>query len=264
MINKYAFYLVILLAAVFSFSCSGAKENTVELKQIPVKEIKDRVNKKFNLIESLEASGSISFDSPDESGSGSIDVKIKKPDTVYVNIEGPFGISVASALITRNNFSYYNAQENVAITGPTTENNINAILRIKVSFDELINSFAGSFYFTEDASDSIDAVSEENTYVLQTQSNAMKQRYMIEPVDYTINTYKVTDKGGNSLLEVNYLKFSKEFISGTMIDFPNQIEIKKPDKKQTVWIYYDTKTINKRNMHFKMKIPKSAKQVKWE
>lgn len=36
----------------------------------------------------MEASGNIAFDFPEQSGQGWIEVKIKKPDTVYVKIQG--------------------------------------------------------------------------------------------------------------------------------------------------------------------------------
>jgi outer membrane lipoprotein-sorting protein len=264
MIKRFIIFSIISFTAIFLSSCTGAKDDSIELKQIPIKEIKERVNQNFELIESLEASGSISFDSPEMSSSGSIDVKIRKPDTVYVNIEGPFGISVASALITRKDFIYYNAQENVSITGQTTENNIDAILRIKISFDELINSFSGSFYFLQDTADSIDAVSEDNTYVLQSVNNIITKRYFIEPASFTLNKYKVSNAQGSTLLEVSYSKYNKESVSGIVINFPNQIVINKPDKKQTVWLDYDSKTINKKDIRFKIKVPKSAKLIKWE
>jgi hypothetical protein len=264
MTNRFTIYLIISLAIISFYSCTGAKETTVDLKQVPVKEIKDRLNLSFSLIQSLEASGSISFDSPDMSSSGSIDIRIKKPDTVYLKIEGPFGISIASALITRTDFTYYNAQENKAITGPTTENNIDAILRIKISFDELINSFSGSFYFAEGPNDSLNAGAEDNAYVLQGTGDQMTKRYLIEPVSFSLNKYNVYDQQGTTLLEVSYSKYSTETVSGSEINFPNQVVIRKPDKKQTVWLDYDNKIINKKDITFKIKIPKSAKLIKWE
>ena len=39
--------------------------------------------------------------------------------------------------------------------------------------------------------------------------------------------------------------------------------IKNPQKSQSVYIEYINKEINKKNISFKMKIPKSAKVIKW-
>lgn len=256
--------LILLLTAFILSSCTASQPEEKELQKIPIKEIKEKVNKISHAIETLEASGSISIDSPEMSSSGSIEIKIKKPDTVYVKIEGPFGIDIAVALITRSDFTYYNVQENKVFTGPSTDINIGAILRIKVSFDELINSFSGSFHFEDELTDSTEAGSENNSYVLQVNKPLYKQKYYVEPNNYFINRYSVLDAGNKPLLEVNYTNFKPEKVNGMNINFPDNITINKPENKQTVWLQYETKEINKKNLTFKMKVPKSAKVIKWD
>jgi hypothetical protein len=102
-----ALLIIISSASLLFYSCSAQKSGNLD--PVSVKELKTRVNENSKVIESLEASGNISFDSPENSGSGWLELRIKKPDTVFVKIEGPFGISIANALITRNEFMYYNA-----------------------------------------------------------------------------------------------------------------------------------------------------------
>lgn len=257
---KITLPVTILLAVIF-ISCTGAKG---ELERIPVREIKQRVNQNSVLIETMEASGNISFDSPEQSGTGWIEVKIKKPDTVYVKIEGPFGISIANALITRHNFIYYNAQENKAILGPSTEENIGAILRIKVSFDELINGFTAGFNFDDNPDDSNGAASENNLYVIQQDKSNGKQKYFVEPARYTIERYNYVDNNNKSLVEVNYSNYQEETFAGKNVYVPATIKIKNPPSKQSVYVDYVNKEINKKDLTFIIKIPKSAKVIKWE
>lgn len=205
----------------------------------------------------------ISFDSPDNSGTGDIEIKIKKPDSVYVKIEGPFGISIAAALITRQDFIYYNVQENKVFTGPSSELNIGAILRIKVSFDELINSFTGSFRFQDESLDSTEAQSENSLYVIQVNNSKGIEKYFIEPVKYTIQQYSMLDKADKPTLEVGYSNYSSETLNGKELNFPNKIIIKNPEKQQSVFLDYETKEINKTDIVFRMKVPKSAKVIRW-
>jgi outer membrane lipoprotein-sorting protein len=254
LIYLFPFVLVTL------YACTASQN---EPEKIPIKEIKDIVNERFKKIESLEAEGSIAFDSPEMSNSGYIEIRLKKPDSIYVKIEGPFGIDIAAARITRTDFVYYNVQENKVIMGPTTNINIGAILRIKVSFDELINSFSGSFYFPDEGNDSTDAAEEDNSYVLMVKKDYGKKKYLIEPKTYNISNYSVYDNNKKRLLEVNYSKFETESTAAGDVNFPNQITINKPDAKQTVWLNYDSKEINKKYMSFKIKYPKSAKVVVW-
>ena len=260
--KKTALFLCICLSVIF-WACSASQDNE-KLNRIPVKDIKHKINENSKLIETLEASGNISFDSPENSGTGWMVVRIKKPDSVYVIIEGPFGISIANALITRKNFIYYNAQENKAITGPTNAINIGAILKIKVSFDDLINSFTGGFHFNDESADSTDADSENSCYVLQVSGTADKGKYYVEPEKFTIQKYNLIDVNNTTKMEVNYSDYIIETASGSNVMFPNKIVIKNPEKKQTVYIDYSSRDINKTDLKFTIKIPKSAKIITWD
>lgn len=249
------------LAAMYSCTSSQGNENP---QKIPIKSIKEKVNSNSSVIETLEASGLISFDSPDNSGTGNIEIKIKKPDSVYVKIEGPFGISIAAALITRSNFIYYNIQENKVILGPTTDLNIGAILRIKVTFDELINSFSGSFRFNDESTDSTEAESENSMYVLKVSSSKGLEKYLIEPNNFSIREYKMFGSDSKSKIEVGYSNYTTEPAGGKMMNFPNKIVIKNVEKQQQVFLDYDSKEINKKDIRIRLSYPKSAKVIKWD
>lgn len=194
---------VFAVPVMFITGCTGSQGDD-GLNKIPVKDIKQRVNNNSSLIETLEASGNISFDSPEQSGSGWLEIRIRKPDSVYVKIEGPFGISIANALITRTDFIYYNVQENKVITGPSSDINIGAILRIKVSFDELINGFTGGFSFPEAENDTTGADSENSMYVIKMNTDGVTQKYLIEPAKYTVQKYNSYDSHNKTIVEVNY------------------------------------------------------------
>lgn len=255
--------LIILASGLLVFySCTGSK-GSGELQPLSVKEIKNRVNKNSSVIETLEASGNIAFDSPENSGSGWLELKIKKPDTVYVKIEGPFGISIASALITRNDFIYYNVQENKVIMGPSTDINIGAVLRIKVSFDQLINGFTGSFSMNDSDTDSNYAESENDFYLIKNDISAGTEKYYIEPNVIRISRYSLVNNSNNPLVEVDYSGYQEETVAASKMFFPSNVKIKNPGKSQTLYVEYINKEINKSNLTFKMKIPKSAKVIKW-
>lgn len=249
----------LLLAGMTISSCTASKEEAKELVNIPVKELKQKLNQNAGMIETLEADGTISFDSPEMSNSGSFELRIKKPDSLFVKIEGPFGIDIAAALITRNDFMYYNAQENRAFTGPTTDLNIGAILKVKANFDELMNGFTGSFSFSESDEDDINALSENALYMIEFLREGKREKYLVEPEKYAINTFKKSDHVNRTLLEINYSGYNTK----DSINFPDNVKIVNPEKKQTVWIQYESRSINKKNLSFKLKIPKSAKVTKW-
>jgi hypothetical protein len=259
--KKYTIFCFFIIIIILS-SCTGSKAPGEEPDQIPVNQIKERVNHNSNLIKSLEASGSIAFDSPEMSGQGSIDIKIKKPDSVFIEIDGPFGISIVKASIARDSFVYYNVQDNRVIRGPSTEINIGAIMRIKLSFDELINSFSGSFLFPMDENDSMLSRTEQNYYLLFSGTEERITKYYIEPSTFLISKYMIVSNG-ETVLDVEYSKYEHEQVFGMDIYFPNQINISRPDTKQKMWLSYSSKEINKENLSFRLKVPKSAKETQW-
>lgn len=250
-----------LFVSFFIAACSGSGGNDAD--KIPVKEIKEKVNSNSVVIETMEASGNIAFDSPEQSGQGWIEVRIKKPDSVFVKIDGPFGISIAQALITRTDFIYYNVQENKAITGPTTDINIGAVLRIKVTFDELLSGFSGGFLLNNDPNDSNYAESENGFYTISTPEGSGSMKYFIDPVLYTVYRYNKLDKNKKTIVEVNYNNYFEELASGKRFYFPANIRINNPEKKQSIWVDYQNKNFNKTDLKFKVKIPKSAKIINW-
>jgi hypothetical protein len=262
-ISKFKALVLVSFISAFVFNaCSGSSGS--DLDPVPVKDIKDRVNRNSMLIETMEASGNIAFDSPEQSGQGWIEVKIKKPDSVFVRIEGPFGISIAQALITRYDFIYYNVQENKAILGPTTDINIGAVLRIKVSFDELLSGFSGGFIFENSSIDSVTADSEKGLYTIKTNSTPGIQKYYIDPSIYTVNKYNSFDGNNKTVVEVDYSNYFEENASGNTVYFPSSIKIRNPEKKQSVYVDYVNKSFNKQDLKFTIKIPKSAKVTKWD
>jgi hypothetical protein len=260
---KKVLLVIISLTFVILCSCTGSQNTGVELDPVSVKQLKSILNKNSSAIETLEASGNISFDSPDNSGSGWLELRIKKPDTVLVKIEGPFGISIANALITRTDFIYYNVQDNKVISGPSSDINIGAILRIKVSFDDLINGFTGSFVLGENENDTLYADVEKNKYLIKNSKNDAVEKFYIEPVMFRLQRYNVVSSFNESLVEVDYSDYHEEMVSASRVFFPNNVKIRNPQKSQSVYIEYINKEINKKDLSFKMKIPKSAKVIKW-
>ena len=89
---------------------------------------------------------------------------------------------------------------------------------------------------------------------------AGSSKYLIEPNLFFINEYSVFDISNKKVLDVSYPKYS----SLNSIYMPEQLVIKKPDKKQTIWINYGARDLNKKEMNFKVKLPKSAKVIKWD
>lgn len=262
-VNLLKIYFLILISFYF-YSCSASTHesgnaNTTKIDWT-IEETKQRINNNSLKLKSFDAEGDISMNTPDMNNSGSLSVSINKPDSIFIKIEGPFGISVANMLITRTNFIYYNAMENIVYKGASNASNLSAILNFKINFDDLINSFSGSLVFEDTTAANTTIGMDGNDIVLTVSDsiNNVMKKYWVDMNNFYINKYKMFNTKG-TIFEVeysNYNSFSDKF-------FPEKISISKPKDKQYVWLNYSDKNLNTKYLNYKLKIPKSAREINW-
>ena len=259
-INSILTCTILFCLSIHIHSCVSSKNN-IDV-DITIEELKQRVNINSSKIKSLKAEGTIDIETPEMSNSGTITVNLLNPDSLYTKLEGPFGIDVADILLTRKSFIYYNVMDNRVIKGPSSPLNVGAIMRIKLDFDDIINGFSGTFFFTDVTSDNSELKSDGNKFLLITKDDISKEikKYWIDSDDFYITKYVITDYNKKVLLEMEYLEYN--YRDG--IYFPNRIAISRPQENTYIWLDYTIKTFNSKDLIFKFKIPSSAEVIIWE
>jgi outer membrane lipoprotein-sorting protein len=257
--NLKLFSTLIFLSCLIFYSCTASTTTTPS--DISFEEIKGRVNENAKKLVSLDADGEISIDSPELSNTGTITVSINKPDSVYTKLEGPFGIDVADLLITRNNFIYYKPMDNRVIRGPSTEHYLSIILKIKITFDDLVNAFSGKFTFSNNNEEdkNVSVFMEDGNYLIVIKSETEVKKYWVDPENFYVTKLATYDKDENLKILILYEKF----FESDGIYFPQKITINRPKEKQNIWLTYYSQKFNKNRLSYKLKIPKSAKQINW-
>lgn len=250
--------LLILLLCLIFYSCTASE--TVKESDLTFDELRKKVNDNSMKLNSLDAYGEISIDSPELSNSGSITVSIKKPDSVFTKLEGPFGIDVADLLITRNNFIYYKPMDNTVIKGPSNSHYLGIIMKIKVDFDDIINAFSGKYIFSDDRYEDVKIQVTGNNYLLTMKKDSELKKFWINTEDYYVTKLGTYDLNGETKIEITY----ENFYERDGIHFPKNITITRPKEKQNIWLTYSNEEFNKKKLTFRLRIPKSAKQVIWD
>ncbi|MFZ1321358.1 MAG: DUF4292 domain-containing protein [Ignavibacteria bacterium] len=251
-------YLLLIFTAVYFISCT-ASQNTTDSK-VSFEFIKNKVNENSMKLTGLDAYGEISIDSPQLNNTGSITVSIKKPDSIFTKLEGPFGIDVANLLITRENFIYYNVMDNRVIKGSSTGSNLSIIMKIKIEFDEIINSFSGKYYFADEKYENVEILETENEYVAVLTDNNEVKKFWIDKENYFVKKLGKYGDKGKVKLEIKY----ENFYENDGIHFPKKITVIRPEEKQSIWLTYNSEEFNNDKLNFKIKIPKSAQEVSWK
>jgi hypothetical protein len=211
-------------------------------------------------IHSVTGYGSLSVESPELAQSGSFELELRKPDTVLVRIEGPFGISVGSALITRSEFLFYNSLQNQVVTGPVTPANLRRILRINLTFDELLNLFTGGSFLASDDSPAEGVTVEDNEYVLLYRNALGSRRYSIDPASLLITRVQHLDQKGKLYFEERYAKFR----SLGDASLPRFIRVIQHASRRAIGVTFSSLAINTTGPPLVVETPKNAERIRWE
>ncbi len=103
--------------AALLFGCSVERETVTADRSFSASEIMMMVNSLPASIQTFSAVGSVNVETPQMSQTAVFDLAVKKPDSIRIIVEGPFGITVARALFTNHHFIAYNALNNTLYTG---------------------------------------------------------------------------------------------------------------------------------------------------
>jgi outer membrane lipoprotein-sorting protein len=248
------------LVVVFLAGCAAVPKPDLAGKTVNPEIVRQIVRGNYEKVRSMTGSGTISVETPEMAQSGSFELFLRKPDSVLVKIEGPFGISVGSVLITRQEFVFYNSLENQLITGPVTSANLNRILRIKLTFDELLTLFTGgSFLASDDASPETVAV-EENQYVLTYRSLEGSRRYWLDPASLLITRIQHLDPKGKLYFEERYEKF-RTFADASL---PRFIRVTQHTSQRMIGVTFSSLDINTGGAPLVVDIPKNAERIRWQ
>lgn len=251
--------LVPLLCSVLLFACSGSGglDRSRPLDAATVMAAVEARNAKVRV---LENEGTISVDTPELSNSGSILLRILKPDSMLLNITGPFGVSVAKGLITSKEFTFYNSLENTVATGATSARNLKNIIRIPIEFRDILNIASGTMGFERRPNAVVpSAVQSDNLYLLTYTGDEETVSYEIDLDHSAVKRYLRKRNSGEILEDVSFKDFRKK----ADLYLPTVINIERPSFNESVALTYDRMSLNDPPLDFSIRIPKSATKIKF-
>ena len=142
-------WLVLLSCSIVLFSCAP-RPVLKELPQSP-EEVFLRVMERNNSLHTLQSSGNISVDSPELSNSSAFRLSLKKPDSLLLELRGPFGIHIGTLSLTTKSFQFYNSLENQALVGTPDSSSLLSILHINMPVEQILDALTGAFPIVRDS-----------------------------------------------------------------------------------------------------------------
>lgn len=254
--------LIVLLGFLFLFGCSSEKEITTTEKLIPANRLIKKLEGNRRKIKTFEGSGTIHIKSEKFTGKTSFQILIKKPDSIKISIYGPFGIDIAHGLFSKNNFMFYDVLKNRVFIGENSNDVLKKMFKIDLSFEELIDAFAGAVNLTDKLRTEPSGYEVlEDIYNLTyiDKSENKKNIYRITKDDLKITEYLVSTLSNEELLLGEYSKFE----NFEDVEIPMALLIRNRSENQSINIDYKKIKVNENLKSLIIKLPSDVNRIKW-
>ncbi len=147
--SKIRNIIFVFLSLLLIVSCSSEKEIVKTEKIIPANRLLKKLEGNRRKIKTFEGNGILNIKSEEFSGKTSFKIYIKKPDSIKISIYGPFGIDIAHGLFSKDKFEFYDVLKNRVIIGENSKDVLEKLFKVNLSFEDLIDAFAGAVNLTE-------------------------------------------------------------------------------------------------------------------
>ncbi len=248
---------VFCVAIISFYSCTPVQKRVSP--PLPIERIFQRLEENCKSLETFEATGTISVDSKIFKNSGDFKFLMKKPDSLLINITGPFGINFATAAVAKTRLVYLNELTNQVLYTNTTQENIKKLLRVDISFEELIDIMTGCIVINPEGSVKQSSRVEEDQYIITQERSGYLYKYWIDIRNLAVSKNLIHDKEGNILIDLQFGNFIE--IEGIII--PRVINLTNSVRNENIKINYSKVSVNKRNLDLKIYVPEDAEVIEW-
>jgi hypothetical protein len=236
-------------------SCSPRQTDVVRKPElVDPSSLLARVSMQGSRIRSLLGSGSVTFESPEMAGSAFFHISLRKPDSLLLKLEGPFGIDAGFFFLSRANFVMYNRFENTVTSGRPTASSIRRVIPFAMSNVEILDAFTGSFSLPAAGSAPLSQVVEDGQFHLTFPSTGNIAHYWIDPQTDLVTKYAVLDTTGQLIVEAT----GDRTIETDGLTLPRLITVSFPRDRRRVSIFYSSITLNPPELSFVYAVPEGA------
>jgi hypothetical protein len=216
------------------------------------------IAKRNAAVRTLTGRGSLSFDSPEVAGSAFFRSSLKRPDSLLVQLRGPFGMEVGTFFLSARKFVLYNAMENVIRSGDPSSTTIRSFVPLDLSAEDLLNVFSGMFPLPQDtAGIRIVEVDGDITH-LALACGSGQCEYWLDTDHLGVTRFRRLDRAGEVLVEMEAEDF-KEYEGFAL---PRHVRLSFPATTRALSIYYTSISPNGDPPSFAFTVPSGVRTAK--
>jgi len=250
----------LIISAVVVAGCASHSGIRLVDREVSSTEIQNVVRENQSRIRSMIAEGKLTVETPEIAQTASFSLNLQKPDSLMLRIDGPFGIEVGAAIVTREEFLFYNILQNRVISGSTNPANLSKILRVNLTFEDMLTLFCGGSFFAGDVEAADSIARQDDFLVMKYRPGGAQRTYWVDPQSLLIQKVQLLDAEGKLLLEQ---KFSNHrVVEGATV--PLNVQVTQPRERRRVSIAYTDLQVNVKAPQFTIIIPSSAERVRMQ
>jgi Domain of unknown function (DUF4292) len=257
MIRRISVVLLTALPALMVSACSPKTAGLgMDARAMSPAALMSLVKAGGDKLATMTARGSVSFESPEGSGSAFVQMVMKRPDSLLVRFRGPFGIGGGTLFLSRDRFLFYNAFENRVISGVPDVKSIRSVIPFELTPEEILQAFCGRFLISAPA-DSVQHYGvDEDLFHITLGCGADTCEYWIDPEVFLVRRMQRLSRGGRVLFEAT----AEDYITDEGVSVPRRISIQFPLTKRRLAVFYDLVTVNPPDVSFAYSVPSSARR----
>ena len=259
LLDKFLFAVFILF---FLLEGCVPSKPTEEAEILSSERLINKLEANRRKIKNFEGVGTFDIQSEQINDGATFQVIMQKPDSIYFSVLGPFGIELAQALVTKDNYIFYDVLHNTAYRGNVNDDILQNIFKIDLSFSDLLDAFVGSVNLTsnlykEPSNYSIEGENYVLTYL--DKERQLTWVYRVDIRELGITNFTLKSQNNQINIEGDYSNF--ELIDN--VAFPFKIEVMNKVKNQKITINYKNISINDKRLRVNFELPDDANIIEW-
>jgi hypothetical protein len=223
-----------------------------DVSTTPAAVIAGRVRQQEAFLATMAGRGSVSFETPDRAGSAFFDLSLRKPDSLLMTFEGPFGIGGGFLFLSRGQFVMYSSFDNRVISGVPGPAAIRAVIPVDLTFDQIMDAFTGGFVLPDEVP--VRYTVEDGKFLLVYLIDGRTHSYWIDPEYDLVVRYEVHAPGGDLILDVE----TSQMVRRDNLCVPRHVTVNFPDQGKRLSIHYTTLDLNAVELSFAYTVPAGA------
>jgi len=250
-------FTCLFATTILGFGCAGLFPEKRPLPEIPADVLIRNIERHASQLQTFRGDARLAVVSAEGSFGGSLNVSMKIPDSLWVKIEGPWGIDIATGRFGGGQALFYNPWENVVYKGTVEKMQEKQLLPFDVGVSRMALGILGLLVPDAMGADSFVSLSSDSKkYILNFEDG---EQVWVEPKGPVVTRWEKRDDDG----EILWIWEAKDFKKKKGIRLPQLVRITNYQPMQRLTLFYEKVKANMPmgNGWWNIRIPEGVETV---